>query len=84
MSSLDQTVARLQQLEAHRAALQAMEAALQSLTPAERLVTQLLLIAPARGNVQQLCQLLEREPSSIYRLRRRALQKLTNTLYPSN
>ena len=83
MSPQEQTLCRLQNLQYHRQQLQAVETALQELTPEERLVAQLMLIAPQKGNADRLCEMLELERSSIYRRRQSVLTKLSRTLYPS-
>ena len=82
MTAAKQTLSRLQNLESQRRQLQATEEALQELTPEERLVAQLLFLAPQRGNVERLCELLQVEQSSIYRRRQSVLNKLTRILYP--
>ena len=82
MSPQEQTLYRLQNLQYHRQQLQAVETALQELTPEERLVAQMLLIAPQKGNADRLCEMLELERSSIYRRRQSVLSKLSRTLYP--
>lgn len=72
---------RLQGLDAMRQAVQTVDGALQVLTPEERLVAQMLLISPQRGNVQRLCEMLCVEKSSVYRRRERVLEKLERVLF---
>ena len=55
--------------------------ALGALTPQEQLVLRLLYIAPQKGNVNRLCELLECEQATVYRRRDKALQKFTMALY---
>ena len=71
---------QLRQLEGQRAAVQNMDEALQSLTPEDRLVLDLLVIAPRSGGGEQLCQMLGLEMSSVYRRKDRALQRLGKAL----
>lgn len=55
--------------------------ALSALTPEERLVLQLLYVAPRKGNASKLCELLECEQATVYRRRDRALRKFTLAMY---
>lgn len=82
MSHKEETLSRLRNLPCLQQQVQAVETALQELTPEERLVAQMLLIAPQKGNADRLCQLLELEHTSIYRRRAKVLDKLTRILYP--
>ena len=82
MSHKEETLSRLRNLPCLQQQLQAVETALQELTPEERLVAQLMLIAPQKGNADRLCEMLELERSSIYRRRQSVLTKLSRTLYP--
>lgn len=75
-----EVVYRLRELEGLRQRVQILEQALQVLNPEERLVIQMMLICPQRGNVQRLCELLAVEQSSVYRRRDRALEKLAQVL----
>lgn len=75
-----EVVHRLRELEGLRQRVQTVEEALQVLNPEERLVIQMTLICPQRGNVQRLCELLSVEQSSVYRRRDRALEKLGHVL----
>ncbi len=75
-----EVVHRLRELEGLRQRVQILEQALQVLNPEERLVIQMMLICPQRGNVQRLCELLTVEQSSVYRRRDRALEKLAQVL----
>ncbi len=68
------------ELEAARIAVQNLDNALSLLTPEERLVANLLLLHPQRGNVQQLCQLLHVEQAAVYRRRKKVINKLLQTL----
>lgn len=58
--------------------------ALGTLTPQEQLVLRLLYIAPQKGNVARLCELLDCEQATVYRRRDKALQKFTMALYGKN
>lgn len=55
--------------------------ALGALTPQEQLVLRMLYIAPQKGNVGRLCELLGCEQATVYRRRDRALKKFTTALY---
>lgn len=55
--------------------------ALGALTPQEQLVLRMLYIAPQKGNVNRLCELLGCEQATVYRRRDKALQKFTMALY---
>lgn len=82
MNVYDKTLNRLRNLQAMRRQVAATDQALQELTPEERLVAQLLLVSPQKGNVQRLCQLLEVEQSTVYRRREQVLKKLNNLIFP--
>lgn len=69
-------VAWVRQVEDMRQQVQSFDCSVQALTPEERLVLDMLVRHPAKGNVQKLCQILEVEESSIYRRREKALGKL--------
>lgn len=69
---------RLQQT---RSWLQATELALSALTPEERLILHRLYISPRKNGVEQLCQELETERSSVYRKRDKSLEHFTLALY---
>lgn len=75
-----EVVQRLRELEGLRQRVQTVEEALQVLNPEERLVIQMTLICPQKGNAQRLCELLSVEQSSVYRRRDRALEKLEQVL----
>lgn len=81
MEKKREVVRRLRELEMQKQTVQTVEQALQMLTPEERLVIQMTLICPEKGNVQRLCELLAVEQSSVYRRRDRALEKLEKVLY---
>lgn len=55
--------------------------ALGALTPQEQLVLRMLYIAPQKGNIARLCELLDCEQATVYRRRDRALEKFTTALY---
>ena len=67
---------RLRQLEELRRWLQTADTVLGQLTPEERLILQQLVLEPQQGNASALCQLLEVEIATLYRKRRRLLDKL--------
>lgn len=69
-------VKRLRELDGLRCAVGITEQALQVLTPEERMVVDRLYIHPQKRAVQELCELLELEPSSIYRRKDSAIEKL--------
>lgn len=58
-----------------------IEKALAVLTPEDRLVLQLLDIAPAIGNGAKLCELFGCEIATVYRRRNRALQRFSEALF---
>lgn len=68
-------------MENARLWVQTTSDALQVLDPEEQLVLKALFCAPARGAVQQLCQQLEVEQSSVYRRRDKALYRFATALY---
>ena len=75
-----EVIGRLRRMESLQLELQMLQQAMQVLTPEERLVVQMLVIAPERNAADKLCQLLEVERSSVYRRRERALKKLGEVL----
>ena len=88
-SSLEQELERLRSEEAGvqssliqlRSQLTALEGAMQVLTPEERLVVERMLVFPLRGNVDRLAELLNIDRSSVYRLRKRAIQKMEVAMF---
>lgn len=82
MTKETMTLTRLQTLESARLSVTAVDEALSLLTPEERLIANLLLLHPQRGNVQTVCERLNIEQATVYRRRKQVLQKLTATLYP--
>ncbi len=68
-------------LENTRRWLRITDRALQMLSKEERRILQKLYIRKTAGAVNELCQQLEMEKSSIYRKRDRALDKLALALY---
>lgn len=75
-----QVARRLRQAEAMRRELALVDQALQQLSPAERMVLQLLVVAPEKGNTGRLCQMLDVEKSTVYRWKKQALMKLEAAL----
>ena len=67
---------RQEQLEKARASVQWLQRMLCYLTPEERLLLDRLFVHKRKGSVDELCQLLHLEKSSIYRRRQRLLNKL--------
>lgn len=61
--------------------MESMNRALGALEPEERLVMHHLYMYPQADSLEQLCQKLDVEKSSIYRRRDRALQKFTLAMY---
>lgn len=68
-------------LEQIRSELCQLETALGVLTPEQRLVLELMDIRRDRGNPALLCQLLNCEQATVYRRRRKALDRFTTALY---
>lgn len=64
---------RLQSLEREK---NLIEQALGALDPVQRKIIEMLDIAPHKGNCARLCELLGREPATVYRWRDQALQKV--------
>lgn len=71
---------RLRDFLEQRRQVQLMEEALQVLTPAERLVLDRLVMRPRKKGGQELCQLLEVEIATVYRYKKKALQKVKQAL----
>lgn len=55
--------------------------ALAALSPEDRMVLQLMVISPAKGNGERLCSVLGCELSTVYRRRDRALRLFYYALY---
>ena len=75
-----EVIRRLRGYEYLRHSLEETEQALAQLSPAERLVIQMLVIRQDRGNLGRLCQMLEVEKSTVYRIRTKALRQLADLL----
>ena len=71
----------LVQLKKNRQQLDMVRKAMSALNQQEQLVLYRLYVQPQRNNLDLLCQELEREKTTIYRRRDRALQKFTLALY---
>lgn len=67
---------QLREFPVLQARVNTMEQALATLTPEERVVANLMLIQPRLNSAQQVCQLLDIERTSAYRIRLRILKKL--------
>lgn len=80
MESRKQVGERLKALHAMRLQVEAMDRAMQVLTPEERLVVEQMLVHPATGNAETLCQILGVEKTSVYRRKDKALDKLIQAL----
>ena len=74
-------VGRLRELEKMRGAVRTLEVAMEGLTPEERIVLDRFYVRPKPGYIQELCQLLQVEQSTVYRRKNQALQKLEETIY---
>ena len=70
----------LGRLQVLRVQVEEMESVLQNLTPGERLVLEYLVLQQRPDAVQQLCQMLEVERSTVYRRKDRALGRLGRML----
>ena len=68
-------------LDQTRRWLHCTDRALRCLSAEERLILQRMFIYPENGCVQQLCQELDVEQSTVYRKRDKALEKFTISLY---
>ena len=75
-----EVIRRLRGYEYLRHSLEETEQALAQLSPAERLVIQMLVIRQDRGNLGRLCQMLEVEKSTLYRWKKQALKKVKAVL----
>ena len=73
-------VAALKALPAMRAAVESLDNALAFLTPEERIMADLLLIHPKKGNIEKVCELLQVEHACAYRRRKHLLHKLQQML----
>ena len=69
---------RIRQIETW---LAAMDSALQTMSPEDRLVLGRLFIHPYKGAVEQLCQELSLERTTVYRMRDKSLERFTLALY---
>ena len=70
-----------QQLRALERELELVEQALQTLDPVQRKILQMLDIDPKKGNCARLCDMLGREPATIYRWRDKALSKVGQVFF---
>lgn len=61
--------------------VETLEGAMQTLDPEERVIADWLFVYPQKGNVQRLCQALDMEQASVYRRRKRLLEKLEEALF---
>ena len=61
--------------------LDAMDGALQVMTPEDRLLLARFYIHPYKGAAEQLCQELNLERSTVYRMRDKSLERFTVALY---
>ena len=84
----DYRLNRLVKLESLRSRMQqtktwvdAMDHALQTVTPEERMVLARLYIHPQKGALDQLCQELNMERTTAYRMRDKSLERFTLALY---
>ena len=73
-------IAGLKALPGMRITVENLDNALSSLTPEERIMAELLLIHPRRGNIEKVCKLLHVEHSTAYRRRKQLLSKLQQAL----
>ena len=64
-----------------KAWLDAMDGALQVMTPEDRLVLARFFIHPYKGAAEQLCQELNLERTTVYRMRDKSLERFTLALY---
>ena len=69
---------RLRQIQAMK---MQVENALATLTPQDRILLQMLDIAPAKGNGEKLCQMLGCEIATVYRRRNKALRKFAEAMF---
>ena len=63
-----------------RQAVRTMETALEVLTPEERLVAEHILIAPYKGNIRRVSEILDVEESTVYRYKYQVMEKLVKIL----
>ena len=76
----NELIRKLQALPAQRIAVENLDKALSLLNPEERMVVHYLLLYPKKNNIQLVCEKLHLEPSTVYRRRRLALDKLHSAL----
>lgn len=74
----------LRQHHVRRQAVRTVETALEVLTPEERLIAEHLLIAPYKGNIAHIGQMLDIEQSTIYRRKWAVMDKLGEILRIEN
>ena len=80
MESRRQMAEKLKNLPAMRLQVETIDKAMQVLTPEERLLVEQMVIHRTKGNLQQLCQILELEKSAVYWRKDKALDKLIQAL----
>ena len=72
----EKTVAMLRSMEAVRTRLEAMEECLEQLSDEERMVIEMLCLHPEKRNMCEICDILNMERTSVYRLKNRILAKI--------
>lgn len=70
-----------QQLQSLEREKEIVEQALRTLDPVQRKIVELLDIDPKKGNCARLCEMLGREPATIYRWRHKALNKVEQVFF---
>lgn len=80
---MTQLLERLRSLEQQRSQVEQLDRALQQLTPVEQAVLRMLVIGGKQTQVSQVSRMLDVDESTVRRWKRRALQKLSNLLYPT-
>lgn len=66
---------QLRQMEQLRRWLELADRQVQQLTPVERMILDMMILHPQKGNAALLCQLMGVEERTVYRRRSRLLEK---------
>ena len=81
VAGLERKMRMERSLAAARQAVDGVETAMKALDKREQLVLRQFYIRRERGHVDRLCQELQVEPATVYRLRNRALERFALALY---
>lgn len=76
----DRVVRRLQLAEEYRHEVETVDRAVARLTPQEKVILRYLVVEPRYGNAKVVAQLLELEIGTVYKKKRKLLDKLRRLL----